>query len=56
MNCYLCQEYVALHAKYFEGAWALACRLCDFQDDDQEQYLDDQPQIFGYSWRFMFER
>jgi hypothetical protein len=43
MNCYLCQEDVPLHAKYVEGAWTLACRPCDVQEDDQNEILEDQP-------------
>ena len=31
-----------LHAKFLEGAWTLACRPCDFQDDRQDEGLDDQ--------------
>ena len=34
MNCHLCLEDVPLHAKYLGGGWILACKLCDFRDED----------------------
>jgi hypothetical protein len=36
MNCWICKEVVPLHAKYLEIAWVLACKLCDFRDDEQD--------------------
>ena len=45
MSCRLCQEDVPLHSNYLEGAWTLICRLCDFQDDDQDQVLEAQPTL-----------
>ena len=42
MKCFLCQADVPVHAKYLEGAWILACTLCDFRVDDQGEVLDVQ--------------
>ena len=44
VNCYLCQEFVPLHALCLDSEWVLVCMLCDSRDDDRDgapKILDD---------------
>jgi hypothetical protein len=44
MNCQLCLDDAPLHAKYSEGGWMLACRVCDFRDED---WFGDTQDVLG---------
>jgi hypothetical protein len=34
MNCDFCLEETPVHAQNFDGAWFLACALCDLRNED----------------------
>jgi hypothetical protein len=40
MTCDFCLEDTPLHAKYFRGAWFLACVMCDFRDEEYKLALE----------------